>query len=176
MKRPSFRALLLLCALSPWARSETPSSPWESSLGAGTSFDLLWNGRWDPGFAAGLMDFKLARKAERLRLEGGLELGWSAYGWQVLVPLGAGVGLIETPRFRLDGFATVLPGMLLNRPSPYFLLAGEITARALWTLRPGRSLGLRFGPRFEWSPEYDATVGPYRNLGLIARVELLFGR
>lgn len=78
----------------------------------------------------------------------------------MLFPLQAGLTICEIQNLKLATVASFMPGMLLFRPSPYFLMATEINAKLFWTLTPGFNLALAVGPRYTTSSSYSEEVAP----------------
>lgn len=131
---------------------------------------LTYAGSWDPGYTGTGLGASLLFGFGALSLEGGLEGGYDATGFHLLVPVALGVRLIQVgpaPRtLSLHAGVVVMPGLKLNRPAPYFLFAVEPRFWMAWHFSDKHALFLSLGLRYSTSPDYSAKVGPYQYLDL----------
>lgn len=171
MRKISFLLILLILpAVSGF------SILWELRTGVHFTPGLFYNGSWDPGYNGSAVNVMISAYPDIL-YEGGLEIGYDLSGLYVLLPLGVGFPIASWFGGTVGGLhavLTVLPGLKLNRPSPYFLIACEASLRAVFQLGGDISLQAAVGPRYTYSPDYTAQVGPYHYLDLTIEIAAAF--
>lgn len=121
---------------------------------------LLFNQSWDPQYNRGNLIIKTNYHRGSLILGAGLEIGALYTGFYTFFPLEIGVVLLDSEKFCIETSASLLTGMLLHRPSPYFLIGTEAAARFRWLLSENFSLTLTAGPRYFTSPAYGKALAP----------------
>jgi hypothetical protein len=70
----------------------------------------------------------------------------------------------------------LMPGVILARPVPWFLIAGEVSVEAIWSVSSRFSLALSAGPRYTTSPGYSRAVAPLETIDLTVGVSALVDR
>ncbi|MBI9105927.1 MAG: hypothetical protein JEZ04_04230 [Spirochaetales bacterium] len=152
----------LPCLTSPLAAAET----WTARTGLNGTPGLVFNRTWDPGFNGTAMTFTLQHQSDALIFEAGVEAGYSYTGLNLLFPIQAGLIIIEGKTLQFSVTAALMPGLIISRPAPYFLMAAELAARLTWAVNPGFNLSLSAGPRYTTSPDYSAAVAPLELIDL----------
>lgn len=149
--------------LQPSASAE---ETWTIRTGLNFTPGLVYNRSWDPGYNGTAMTLSLGWQNKDILLEAGAEAGYSYTGFSLLFPLQAGLNLAESENLKLSAIAAVMPGLILSRPSPYFLIAAELAARLTWKASPGFNLALSAGPRYTTSITYSSAVAPLELIDL----------
>lgn len=163
--------LLYLCALPAICAGETEIA---IRTGLNATPGLFYNRSWDPGYNGTALTLSGAVYHKRFLWEAGLESGYSYAGLHLLIPVSAGFTFYRRGAFRGTALFSLMPGMLLNRPTPYFLFAAEMALRIGWRVSDWFVLSLSGGPRFTASPDYSARVAPLELLDLTAGLQAEF--
>jgi len=158
-----FAAAASLPFLLPSAAAD---ETWTLHTGLNFAPGLVYNRSWDPGYSGSALTIMLTRQSGNLIIGAGAEAGYSYTGLNLLFPLQAGLNLAGSEKLNLTAFAVLLPGLILSRPSPYFLFSAELAARLSWAVTPGFSLSLSAGPRYTISPQYSTLVAPLELIDL----------
>jgi len=157
-------ALVLLLALLP-ARGQV----FETGLNyyAGLSHTL----GFEPGGNGLSLDVSFVHSvSEQLRVLGGVELGTTGWGNQVLVPLAARWGTVHQAELEL------LNGMALYRQGPRYVAGGGIYYVYTLFSQKKHRLVLSAGLRLTVQPSYREFSGIYSYLDLPLRIRWQFGR
>lgn len=148
---------------------------WTVRTGLNFTPGLAFNRNWDPGYNGTAGTLFLAYQNNDLIFEGGIETGYSYTGLNLLFPLQIGIILAGGEILQLSTTAAILPGLILSRPVPYFLIAAELSARLSWAVNQDFSLSLSAGPRYTTSPAYTATVARLELFDLTIGLTASFG-
>ena len=166
-------AILSFPALLPQAEAEIGTSAENGHreefllrTGINLTPGLFYNWSWDPAYSGSAASVSLFYDTGSLRFGAGIEAGYSCTGLNLLFPLQAEALIAGDEMISLSAYASVLPGMIMTRPAPYFLLAVEAGGRLAWRNEDGFELSLLAAPRFTWSPDYSALVAPLQLLDL----------
>lgn len=145
---------------------------WTVRTGLNFTPGFVFNRSWVPGYNGTAITISLARQSDAILLEAGIEAGASYTGLNLLFPLQAGLTIADSEALQLSATAALMPGLILSRPAPYFLIAAELAARLTWAVTPNFNLSFSAGPRYTTSPDYSAAVAPLElidvTLGLTA--------
>ncbi|HAK44755.1 MAG TPA: hypothetical protein DCO79_02380 [Spirochaeta sp.] len=162
MKRFLFIILIVLAASVSLAAED---SFW---LNTGLNFfpGLIYDRNWDPGYSSSAASISLAAEKDSFVFEAGLETGYSDKGFNLLLPLKAGMIISHSEKLNISSFASVMPGLMLNRPSPFFLFAAELAAKISWLVSDDFTLSFSIGPRYTTSPDYSREVAPLEMIDL----------
>lgn len=152
------KKILTLLIIIVSAASLYAEASWNINTGINYTGGLLYNSSWDPAYNGNALTVTLSRENESLLLEGGMEAGFNYTGVNLLFPLRAGVELTGNDTLMLSALTSVMPGMIMSRPTPYFLFAAELAARLRWQITPGFSLAMTLGPRYTTSPGYSSAI------------------
>ena len=167
MKRIIFILIIFSStALLAGAQPANAEASWSIRTGVNLYPGLFYNRGWEPGYSGSAAFVTAARTSGPLMFEAGAEAGYSFTGFNLLFPLRAGYDLLNSGIFSLAAEAAVLPGMILSRPSPYFLFAVEAGAKIGWRISEGFNLSLYLGPRYSFSPGYSSTVSRLETIDL----------
>ena len=158
--------LTAAAALPPLLPNLPAEGTWSLSTGLNFTPALVYNRSWDPGYSGSALTMTLTHQSGTLLLGAGAEAGYSYTGINLLFLLQAGLILAEDDKLQFSAAAALMPGLILSRPSPFFLFAAELTARLKWKISPVFSLSLITGPRYTWSPDYSAKVAPLESIDL----------
>lgn len=166
-KTKGLLCLLGLLALlsSPGAEAQEASS-WTLTTALHATPGLFYNRRWDPLYNGNALVIALTRDSSSLEWGFGAEMGFSYAGWHLLFPLKGGIELFHHGRLSVSAEGTLLPGLLLLRPAPHFLIAAELTGRLQWQITEGWDLSLYAGPRYTTSPGYSRYIAPLELIDL----------
>ena len=148
------------------------------SLRAGLNFTpgLYYNSTLDPVYNGSAAFVAVSGRYGPFLLGAGVETGYSYSGLHVLFPLEAGLSLAgRESSLELSSHAAVMPGLMLNRPAPFFLMAVELSLRLGWAVGPRFGLSLSAGPRYTVSPAYGGDVAPLSLLDLTIGCAAEFG-
>ncbi|NLD98878.1 MAG: hypothetical protein GX640_03310, partial [Fibrobacter sp.] len=118
---------------------------------------LVYNRIWDTGYTGSSAFLLVSIGYEKIHLEAGMEAGYDNSGINLLFPLEAGLRFAKWKKLELFSMILFSPGLKLNRPHPYFLIATEANCLATVSLRPRFSVSGSIGPRFTISPAYEKT-------------------
>lgn len=133
---------------------------WTVRTGINLTPGLVYNRTWEPGYNGSAAAVMLLRQSARRILGAGIEAGYNYTGFNLLFPLRAGMVLGEGELFSFSANLDLMPGLILGRPSPYLLLAAEMSAEAAWKVSSRFALSLSAGPRYTVSPAYSEAVSP----------------
>jgi hypothetical protein len=163
MKRTGALVLCLVAATAAgsaaWA-ADVPGRaavPVALDLGLAPRFALLASG--GSGYGVSSLGISAGASAAMgpLAAGAGVELGTGLLGWQLLVPLRAGVRLGSAP-FVVDLLAGAAPGVQLTRPI-LFAAGFGVTAAAAWYISPAFALTASVEGRYTLVPAYAAFTG-----------------
>lgn len=147
---------------------------WSIRTGLNFTPGLFYNQTWDPAYNGSAMMLSLSWQNQDFLLEAGSELGYTYYGNYVLFPVQAGLSVFEMQNLRLGAYISFMPGLLLYRPSPYFLMATELNAKLFWTVTPSFNLAVSVGPRYTTSPSYSEEVATLELIDLTVGISAGF--
>ncbi|MDC7125607.1 MAG: hypothetical protein PQJ46_08560 [Spirochaetales bacterium] len=135
---------------------------------------LFYNWNWEPGYNGSAITASLNYQNNKFIMGGGLEAGYSYLGFDIFVPIKTGFVIAETEKIEFLIQAVILPGLLLTRPYPYFMIGIETSASLKWNINDKISFSLFAGPRYTAIPVYSINVAPENELGLNAGVSSTF--
>lgn len=166
--RRLFIVILIFTASAGLSAADT----WSIETGLNFKPGLFYNRHWDPGNSGSAASLSIETQNDKLILSAGAELGYSYTGFDLLLPISAGIVLIDTQALKFSTQTSLMPGLILSRPQPCFLFAAEINAKLRWHINTDFSLALSAGPRYTMSPGYSETVAPHNlldmNIGMTA--------
>ncbi|MBN2657014.1 MAG: hypothetical protein JXR86_08130 [Spirochaetales bacterium] len=149
---------------------------WQLSTGLTFMPGLLYADQWDPGYSGTAFTFLVSGEYEKITISSGLEAGITYAGITLLFPLKGSFLIARGKSLDFSLQAALMPGMIMARPTPYFLFAGEITGELKWHFGSRSSLAFTVGPRYTSSPSYSASVAPYSLLDIVCGVNLVILR
>lgn len=149
-------------------------STWSLRTGVNISPGLLYNSKWDPGYNGNSLSIIGLWNTGPFVFGAGLEGGFNYTGFHLLMPLHAGITAIKKEALSLLCNIELLPGLLLTRPAPYFLISAGISAEIVWRISSGFALSLSGGPRYTLSPDYSATVAPLETLDIHSGINAIW--
>jgi hypothetical protein len=151
-------ASLACAAAVAAAAAASPSPRWGLDLSVSPQVGLAYAGTFDAGFSGLALAVTPFFQSGLLRTEAGVEAGTSPIGWQVLVPIRAGVRLDLAP-FAVEALAETAPGIALFRPAPLFVIGLGGVVRAAWNVTPGFALTASAGLRWTGCPSWEGYTG-----------------
>lgn len=182
MKKVFFTALIVIAltavslpASPASALSNTNDHAWQLNAGLHFMPGLLYNRQWEPGYSGSAISVMLTYHKRGFLLSAGVEGGYGYTGFTVLFPLKGGVRIAGNDHIAFFAAATILPGMIMNRPAPWFLFAADLAAELTWQLTSGFGLTFSAGPRYTLSPGYGDAVAAYELLDIRAGIAAVFG-
>lgn len=173
MKRIVLFSIGLIISINIYLPGSEPD--WELAAGIRLSPGLAFAGTWDTEYAGSGASLLLSRNLALLSLSAGIETGYTHAGWETFLPLGAGFTFARAAPMAFGIEAFIMPGILLSRPSPYFLIAGEAAFKIDWRVAEKLAFSLSSGLRLTVNPGYEASVGPYESLDLPIRFAARLG-
>jgi hypothetical protein len=136
------------------------------SLAAGISpqLGMLYGGAWDPGYSGTALEILAQETLDIFPVEAGIEAGASPVGWQVLLPLRAGIRFGEPGVVSGVLLLEAAPGLSLTRPVLFMAGLGAL-ARIEWNVSAGFGLYASAGIRLTLCPAYqDFTSFSYQSV------------
>jgi len=115
---------------------------WAVRTGINLTPGLDYNRAWEPWYNGSAVTGMLLRQSGLFIMGAGIEAGYNYIGFNMLFPLRAGVMLAGGEVFSISAKVDLMPGLILGRPSSYFLFAAEISAEASWKVSRRLSLSL----------------------------------
>jgi len=169
------RKIILSIALSCAALVSLPAL----DFGAGLTLtpSLAYGNAWSPAIAGGglAVDARFSLPAVLgVSARVGLEAGIEGLGAQVVAPLRLEWALVRGDSLSVGASVGVLPGLALFRPSPLWLIGGEMGAFAAWYWADSWGVEADLGLRYLTCPEYSARVAPYAVVNLPITVALRY--
>lgn len=168
--------VLGLAAAAGWAAESPGGSTVSFGLDLGLAPRFAVPAVGEPAGGSGSLGFTAGASAAvgSLAASAGVELGTGLAGWQLLVPLRAGVRLGRAP-FVVDLLAEAAPGVELTRPI-LFAAGFGVAATAAWYVAPSFALTASAGGRYTLVPSYAAFTGVDGSaLEITASVGVRFG-
>jgi hypothetical protein len=159
------RILTILIILSA-ATSLYGEDLWTIRTGLNFTPGLVFNRAWDPGYNGTASSTSVEYQNDDYFLGCGIEAGYNFTGFNLLFPVLAGLTIAGDEIIQFAAYASVMPGMILSRPFPYFLMAAELGARLTWAVNQDFNLLLSAGPRYTASPDYSTEVAPLEFIDL----------
>ncbi|MBI4978931.1 MAG: hypothetical protein HZC28_15745 [Spirochaetes bacterium] len=136
---------------------------------------ILFDNKFDPGYSGTSFDAAYTIAVDVWRFEAGLSFAQSPIGWQVMLPLRAGIAVGISPAFGSEFFLEGAPGAALSRPLLAMYAFGA-EARFVWHALPRFDVIAALGVRYTACPLYNGSTGvSYAVLDVPAGMSVRFG-
>jgi hypothetical protein len=161
MKRYAWLFVLVAGLVVPMTAA---GSGFSLAVGVSPQLGAAYAGAWDPGYSGTAIEILGQGTIANFPVEAGIEAGASPIGWQILLPLRAGIRFGESSVVSGICLLEAAPGLSLTRPALFMLGLGGF-ARIEWNPSAGFGLYASAGVQLTLCPAYqDFTSFNYQSL------------